>query len=137
MNTVSCATSVATTAVAIRRLASTPWASRLSKESSCVARSGSTAPPWVRLAWPASARIARSRRAVIGETLNSSSTVATVTLPRWRSSSRIWRRRSAGTISRLPGATSLMAQRGYAAVTPPSTFSRFPVLLPERAGEAK
>ena len=79
-----------------RRFSSASCSSRLRKESSCPASSGSTAPPCVRRSRPSCARIARSRRAVMPEMPNARSTVATVTLPRSPSIARIRRRRSSG-----------------------------------------
>ena len=75
------------------------------------------APPCVRRACPSRTRVARSRRAVIGETPNCSSTAPTVTLRRSRSTSRMSLRRSSGTRPRSTG-SALMSQASVAPIRP-------------------
>ena len=96
MKIVSLGSALAAIARAMRRFSSASCSSRLRKESSWPASSGSTAPPCVRRSRPSCARIARSRRAVMPEMPNARSTVATVTLPRSPSIARIRRLRSSG-----------------------------------------
>ena len=60
-------------------------------------------------------------------------------VPRHGRKGTLWERVSPGrAVAEMRAGPHLAAgQRAYAAGTPPSTLSRLPVLLPERAGEAK
>ena len=80
-NTVSPGASSANAASASRAFASGAAPSRWRNECSPESIAGSTAPPCVRRAKPRSARIARSRRAVIGDTPNRDCRSVIVTAP--------------------------------------------------------